>query len=413
MRRVRRLIVAGVAVLAAATAGTVAIVTAGAADAATGPLTWSDEFDGPAGSSPNGGRWKFDIGGSGWGNNELQYYTSSPSNAALDGQGHLVITARRENPGGFGCWYGSCQYTSARLLTADRFTQAYGRFESRMKIPRGQGIWPAFWMLGNDIGSVGWPTSGEIDIMENVGFEPSTVHGTLHGPGYSGGGGIGAGYSLPGGAPFANDFHTFAVDWAPDSITWSVDGVTYSRKTPADLPGRWVYDHPFFMIMNVAVGGFWPGNPDGSTVFPQQLVVDYVRVFAYSSGGGSGTGPIIGLGSNRCIDIPGANPADGTQLQIYDCNGTVAQQWTFPADGTVRAMGKCMDVAWGSRDNGAIIQIVGCNGNPAQQFRLTAAGDLVNPQSGRCVDVSNWGTANGSRLLQWDCHGGSNQKWRR
>ena len=190
-----------------------------------------------------------------------------------------MITAKRENPGNYQCWYGTCEYTSARLSTPSTFTQAYGHMEARMKIPRGQGMWPAFWMLGNDIGSNGWPNCGEVDIMENVGFEPGTVHGTIHGPGYSGAAGIGAGYSLPGGAAFADDFHTFAVDWAPNSITWSVDGNVYETRTPGDLGGnRWVFDHPFYMILNLAVGGDWPGNPDGSTSFPQQLVVDYVHV---------------------------------------------------------------------------------------------------------------------------------------
>jgi beta-glucanase (GH16 family) len=402
------------AVVLAATAGTLAVINAGGAEAAVGAQTWADEFDGPAGSSPNGSKWKFDIGGNGFGNNEREYYTNSTSNAALDGQGHLVITARKENPAGYNCWYGSCQYTSARLLTADRFTQAYGRFEARIKIPRGQGMWPAFWMLGNDIGTNPWPNSGEIDIMENVGFEPSTVHGTIHGPGYSGAGGIGAGYTLPGGAQFANDFHTFTVDWAPDSITWYVDGQQYSRKTPADLNGnRWVYDHPFFMILNLAVGGFWPGDPNASTAFPQQMVVDYVRVNAYTSGGGGSVGPIIGSGSNRCIDIPSANPVDGAPLQIWDCNGTGAQSWTVGTDGTVRALGKCMDVAGGSTANGAVVQLATCSGNAAQTFTLTAAGDLVNPQANKCVDVKDVGTANGSKLQIWACGGGSNQKWHR
>src|SRR5205823_908279 len=123
---------------------------------------------------------------------------------------------------GQNCWNGPCQYTSARMNTAGRFTQTYGRFEARIQIPRGQGMWPAFWMLGDNIGSVGWPASGEVDIMENVGFEPGTVHGTIHGPGYSGAGGVGAGYSLPGGGAFADGFHTFAVDWSPNSISWSV-----------------------------------------------------------------------------------------------------------------------------------------------------------------------------------------------
>ncbi|MEU0137258.1 glycoside hydrolase family 16 protein [Streptomyces sp. NPDC006296] len=248
----------------------------------TGPRTqavaFADEFDGPAGSAVDGGKWLTETGDN-VDNHERQYYTSGTSNAALDGEGNLVITARKENPGNYQCWYGTCEYTSSRLNTSGRFTSTYGHVESRMKIPRGQGIWPAFWMLGADIGDVGWPNSGEIDIMENVGFEPGTVHGTLHGPGYSGSGGIGAGYTLPGGAAFADDFHTFAVDWAPDSITWSVDGTVYQRRTPADLNGNaWVFDKPFFLILNLAVGGYWPGDPDGSTSLPQQLVVDYVRV---------------------------------------------------------------------------------------------------------------------------------------
>ncbi|GAA3309225.1 hypothetical protein GCM10020295_73310 [Streptomyces cinereospinus] len=167
----------------------------------------------------------------------------------------------------------------------------------------------AFWMLGHDLGQVGWPNSGEIDIMENVGFEPSTVHGTIHGPGYSGSGGIGAGYTLPNGQAFADGFHTFAVDWAPDSITWSVDGTVYQRRTPADLGGRaWVFNKPFFLILNLAVGGYWPGDPDGSTVFPQQLVVDHVSVTTSDTGTG---GAIRGL-AGKCVDVAGANAANGT-----------------------------------------------------------------------------------------------------
>jgi len=241
-------------------------------------ITFADEFDGPAGAAVDGGKWQLETGDN-VNNHERQYYTGGANNAALDGNGHLVITARRENPGNYNCWYGRCEYTSARLNTSGRFTQAYGHFETRMKIPRGQGMWPAFWMLGDDIGGAGWPNCGEIDIMENVGFEPGTVHGTLHGPGYSGSDSIGAGYTLSGGRAFADDFHTFAVDWSPNSVTWSVDGTAYSTRTPADLGGReWVFDHPFFLIVNLAVGGYWPGDPDGSTTFPQQLVIDYVRV---------------------------------------------------------------------------------------------------------------------------------------
>ncbi|WP_394840717.1 glycoside hydrolase family 16 protein [Pendulispora brunnea] len=239
---------------------------------------FSDDFDGPAGSGVDTSKWTLETGDNSGNNHERQYYTSGTHNAALDGNGNLVITARKDNPGNYQCWYGTCQYTSARMNTASTFTQQYGHFETRMKIPGGQGIWPAFWLLGNDIGS-GWPGCGELDIMENIGREASTVHGTIHGPGYSGAGGIGAAYTLPNGQRFSDDFHVFAVDWSPNEIKWSVDGNVYQTRTPADLNGnRWVFDHPFFIIVNLAVGGDWPGDPDGSTPFPGQLVIDYVHV---------------------------------------------------------------------------------------------------------------------------------------
>jgi beta-glucanase (GH16 family) len=219
-----------------------------------------------------------DVGGGGWGNNELQTYTDRPENSAIE-DGALVIRALRERfTGRDGI---PRDYTSARLKTLGRFSQAYGRFEARMRIPRGQGLWPAFWMLGDDIGTVSWPGCGEIDIMENIGREPTLVHGTLHGPGYSGGQGIGAAYPNPSGRPFADDFHVYAVEWEPQAIRWSVDGVVYQTRTPADLRGaRWVFDHGFFLLINVAVGGNWPGAPDGTTRLPQELHVDWVRVHA-------------------------------------------------------------------------------------------------------------------------------------
>jgi beta-glucanase (GH16 family) len=250
----------------------------GALPARAHATTFTDDFDGPAGSAPDGSKWIHEIGDNGGNNHELQYYTDSTSNAALDGDGHLVITARKANPARYTCWYGSCRYTSARLNTAQSFSQAYGHFEARIKIPAGPGIWPAFWALGDDIGSTGWPGCGELDIMENVGFEPGTVHGTMHGPGYSGVAGPGAAHSLPDGRAFADDFHTFALDWSPGRVVWSVDGNAYQTRTPADTNGDpWVFDHPFFLILNLAVGGDWPGSPDGSTRFPARMVVDYVH----------------------------------------------------------------------------------------------------------------------------------------
>jgi beta-glucanase (GH16 family) len=252
-------------------------------DAPTGEwtLAWSDEFDGPAGAPVDGAKWVAETGGHGWGNQERQYYTARAENVSLDGGGRLVITARAEPAGSaLGCWYGGCRYTSARLKTQGKFEPTHGRVEARIRVPRGQGIWPAFWMLGADIDRVGWPQCGEIDVMENIGREPTVVHGTVHGPGYSGGSGIGVAYTL-GSATFAEDYHVFAVEWMPGEIRWLVDGREYGRVTPTNLPAgaTWVFDHPFFLLLNVAVGGLWPGDPDATTTFPQQMLVDYVRVY--------------------------------------------------------------------------------------------------------------------------------------
>ncbi len=230
-------------------------------------LVWSDEFNGSAIDRRN---WTFDIGGGGWGNNEYEYYTARPENARVE-NGNLVIEARKER-------YHNRNYTSARLKTQGLATFKYGRVEARIKIPHGQGMWPAFWMLGDNFSTVGWPACGEMDIMENIGREPATVHGTLHGPGYSGANGVGGFYSLPTGA-FSDDFHIFAMEWFPDHIDWYVDTTLYMSKKPTDLPGTWVFDHPSFIILNVAVGGYWPGYPDQTTVFPQLMYVDYVRVY--------------------------------------------------------------------------------------------------------------------------------------
>jgi beta-glucanase (GH16 family) len=193
-------------------------------------LVWSDEFNGPNDSHVDTSKWIVETGGEGWGNEELQ---------------------------------------------------TYGRFEARIKVPAGQGMWPAFWMLGADIDKAGWPACGEVDIMENIGKEPSIVHGSIHGPGYTGTVGIEAPYSLPGTEHFADDFHIFAVEWSPGAVLFYVDKDLYVSHTRSDLrPGwKWVFDKPFFLILNLAVGGDWPGNPDASTVFPNDMLVDYVRVY--------------------------------------------------------------------------------------------------------------------------------------
>ena len=242
-------------------------------------LVWSDEFNGSNGSLPDASKWSFVTGGNGFGNRELEYYTARTENAHQH-DGSLVITAKRESftgPDGV-----TREFTSARLKTAGQFSQTYGRFEARLKLPKGQGLWPAFWLLGDDISQAGWPACGEIDIMELVGSAPSTILGTIHGPGYSGGQGPSTKFTLPSGKRFSDDFHIFAVEWEPMVIRFYVDDTLYVTRTPADLPPgtRWVFDKPFFVILNVAVGGNLPGPPDSSTRFPQTMLVDYVRVFA-------------------------------------------------------------------------------------------------------------------------------------
>jgi beta-glucanase (GH16 family) len=165
------------------------------------------------------------------------------------------------------------------MKTKGKFSQAYGRFEAHIRIPYGQGVWPAFWMLGDNFDAVGWPRCGEIDIMENIGKEPSTVHGSIHGPGYTKD--IEAHYTLPGQQKFSDNFHIFALEWEPGALRFYVDHDLYVTRTPADLKSGqvWEFDHPFFIILNLAVGGDWPGNPDASTTFPQAMLVDYVRVY--------------------------------------------------------------------------------------------------------------------------------------
>ncbi len=248
------------------------------ADHAGWKLVWSDEFNAPDNSPVDTTKWITESGGNGWGNQELEYYTTRPENSFEQG-GNLVIKVLQEKyTGADGV---ARDYTSARLKTLGKFSQKYGRFEARIKIPQGQGIWPAFWMLGDDIGKVGWPKCGEIDIMESIGKEPAMVHGTIHGLGYSGDKGISAPYSLPPDQHFADDFHLYAVEWEPKAIRFYVDDHLYATRTPADLPKgtKWLYNHPFFILLNVAVGGGWPGNPDATTIFPQTMLVDYVRVY--------------------------------------------------------------------------------------------------------------------------------------
>jgi beta-glucanase (GH16 family) len=261
-------------------------------------LVLADEFD--VNGAPNPAIWAFDIGRGpleeGWGNNELQYYTDSPNNAIVQ-NGYLIITAKNES-------FQGASYTSARLKTRNLFEQKYGRFEARIKMPQGKGMFPAFWLLGSnfceaqafdaennvfcdssnpnyEVGNVLWPQSGEIDIMEYIGSKPTEVFGTIHGPGFSAGESISKKYALPNGR-FDTDFHVFGVEWTENSINWYVDNVLYNQITRAKVEqegGEWVFDNSFYMLLNLAVGGNLPGSPDANTSFPQRMIVDYVRVY--------------------------------------------------------------------------------------------------------------------------------------
>jgi beta-glucanase (GH16 family) len=261
----------------------VAVVDAGLVDApdeADLPgwtLTWSDEFDGPDGSAVDPTKWTHDVGGTGWGNQEREYYTDGSQNAVQQG-GYLVVTATPDGASQYTCWYGTCLYTSSRLKTQGLFAQQYGRFETRARLPFGQGLWPAIWMLGSNIDTVSWPACGEIDFLETVGSDITENHGSLHAPSFN----PTATYPLPNGEKLSDAFHTFAIEWAPDVVSFYVDDNLYETRTPADLGdsgGTWEFEHPFFLLVNVAVGGTWPGDPDSTTTFPQTLQVDWIRVY--------------------------------------------------------------------------------------------------------------------------------------
>ncbi|TFV97677.1 glycoside hydrolase family 16 protein [Algoriphagus kandeliae] len=238
-------------------------------------LVWADEFDGTTGDPPNPEFWNYDIGtgDEGWGNNELQYYTNRTENIYIDGRGSLVIKAINEP-------FGGRNFTSARITTKGLKEFQYGRIEARIKTPFGQGLWPAFWMLGADIDQIGWPQTGEIDIMELRGQEPSKILGSIHGPGYSGENAISQPFQLFD-SRFDTDFHVFAVEWGPDFIDFFVDQRLYNRLKPEDLPAGtdWVFDKPFFILLNVAVGGNFVGSPSSNSRFPQTMLIDYVRVY--------------------------------------------------------------------------------------------------------------------------------------
>lgn len=276
MRTGRRGISVRVGIVAVAT---LAVLAGSASCSAQQKLVWSDEFDGPAGSPPDPRVWTPMTGGKGWGNQELECYTDARDNSALDGHGYLVISAREDK--GHACADGATNdYTSARLSTQGLKTVEYGTISVRAKMPTGDGAWPAFWALGQNHDSAGWPASGEIDVTEVVGKQKNVTHGTLHGPTADG-----KPYSVTGSftspTDLSADFHVYSATWTASSIDFSIDDTVYSHLTKDDVEksGRWVFDQPFYLLLNVAVGGTFPGNPSASSVWPQQMVVDWVRVY--------------------------------------------------------------------------------------------------------------------------------------
>jgi beta-glucanase (GH16 family) len=263
-------------------------------DTAAGPdttggtrtLVWSDEFDGPAGARIDDTKWRYDLGDGcqagncGWGNQEKESYTSDPENIALNGQGQLQITARRA-PAGLTCYYGACRYTSAKVTTRGKVLAAPGRVEARIKLSAGQGLWPAFWMLGGSFPGTPWPQCGEIDIMENHGSNVASMSSAMHGPGYSGNTPFAHAYTIGGDGTFADNFHVFAVEWNSSQAVFLVDDKVHYRVGRDEVQrfGNWVFDQSFFMILNLAVGGTFDGDPKSDAILPAMMLVDYVRVY--------------------------------------------------------------------------------------------------------------------------------------
>ena len=247
-------------------------------------LVWSDEFDGAAGSGVDATKWRHDLGDGcpnicGWGNNEKEWYTNAPENVALNGQGQLGISARVA-PGGLTCYYGPCRYTSGKITTRGLMSAQPGRVEARIRLAAGQGLWPAFWMLGYGDPTKGWPDCGELDIMENKGSQPTSTSSAAHGPGYSGANSFWHVQTLTSGS-FAGEYHTFAVEWGATEARFFIDDVAHYTvlKTNVDPVGAYVFNQPFYVILNMAVGGHFDGDPQSDAIFPATMLVDYVRVY--------------------------------------------------------------------------------------------------------------------------------------
>jgi beta-glucanase (GH16 family) len=391
-------------------------VAAPAAHAQTWNLVWSDEFNG---TSVDRNKWTFEVGGHGWGNNELEYYTNGNNSSIQNGA--LVIEAREENVGGM-------SYTSSRMITRGKLEFTYGRIEARIALPTGQGLWPAFWMLGANIGSVGWPACGETDIMEHVNSETLT-YGTIHWDAN--------GYASYGGSRNVGNvsaYHVYAVEWTPASIKWFVDGAQYHEANILNsINSTEEFHRPFFLLLNLAVGGNWPGPPNSGTPFPARMFVDYVRVFQQGTTPGAVIDPtrwynVINRTSGLCVDDAAWGVSNGSIVHQWTCHsGQDNQEWQFrPTDSGfynvfVRYapyLGWDVTGGPGATGNAVPIQLwsIGGSGGANQQWKPVSVGNgyfmFVARHSGRCLDVPGSSTGIGVRLQQWDCNNTGAQAFR-
>lgn len=382
-----------------------------AADAATSwNLVWSDEFNG---ASLNTADWTAEIGtgSSGWGNNELQYYTNRSQNLQVTG-GNLVITAQKES-------YNGSSYTSARIKTQGKKSFTYGKIEARMKLPSGQGIWPAFWMLGSNMDSVGWPKSGEIDIMERVNnnaYVNGTVHWDANGH---------AEYGKVSGNLDFSQYHVYSVEWDAKYIRWYVDGSLFNEFYIENNTGNTEeFQKPFFLLLNLAVGGNWPGSPNASTAFPAQMLVDYVRVYQAASSASIVSGGVYTFASKasgKVMDVVDVSTAAGAKIHQWTNYTAANQQFRVDSTGdgyyklTAVHSGKVLDVPSSSTATGVQLQQWDDNGTDAQRWRIVDVGGgyykLISKASGLAVDVSGSSTADGAAVQQWTDNGTDAQKW--
>ncbi len=438
----KRVLLTGVALLALAAASAAAAPDA-AASLPAPPSGWTqvfaDDFSGASGTGLNTGNWLYDTGhgypggATNWGTGEVESMTTSTQNVYQDGAGHLVIKPIRD---------GSGNWTSGRVETqrTDFAAPAGGklRLEASLQQPNvsgaaAAGYWPAFWSLGQaarGTGASGWPGIGEIDVMEDINGL-SSEFGTLH-CGVSPGGpcnettGIGSGQRACGGCQ--TGFHTYAIEYdrsvSPEQIRWYLDGNNFFTVNANQVDATtWnnATHHGFFMILNVAIGGGFPaafgGGPTGSTASGVPMLVDYVA--AYTSGGGGTTPPPPPPGGKSltnanglCLDVRSSGTANGTPVQVYTCNGTGAQQWTYvEAGSTLHALNKCLDISGGGTANGTKVQLWDCNNTGSQVFIHQSNNSYYNPQSNRCLDDPNGSSTPGTQVQIWDCNGSGAQQW--